>query len=684
MRRTGLLALATLSVLCLGTVTPPGKTPTGKGIVEQLLDSPQNSTYHKFTDEEYLRPRYYEPKATFVPTFHDGDTSFVNTVVAVWDSVRNSTGRFADSSWAGADLRATVAIMPTVVGVGAQSMTAAQVKTLAGRQKFYEVATHGPDTERLGPIGLDGDDAQVAVGGVTGRSKLFLQTALGIYQDSLQTWGLEPARTHIYSNYRMTLGEQMVWRQFGYYQAIGVSNRVGQDFSNVQTGQAPTQRNDDEFVKALWNRQARSILSGFHTIGERFDPFDVGQAAFATSSGAGGGAEVESLKVAVDMAMGHGDIFNVGFHTVTNDTAGTTIAMSVGAFYELTYFLASRVDEGGLQVKTAEQSVAMMRGIRDGELVQHRGFKLPSDFTYTSAVAAATTEPLGGFPPSVTSALAANWYVSVADTFAAAPGTSPTVAAFSVATPDTVRDEFAATSSIDSLSYGSADSSGNFIHMDMLGGGGSRSVILIIRTSGCEARALRISVQTMQLKAPGWDQDVFLGGKFGQFTEIWEDNVNSGGDAYEIMSDLIGSRITQPLLSSDIRVARVRPQFMPIFADTSVSTPVTITQGNWYSVVPNWQPPSLRPYWLNANGSESDLLASFGNPVSLTATAGTADDRDDNWQGMDKNNPVDHYFYVPINRETDYVYCAFQPQASVAMGAAGGVAFLNISAQPVR
>ena len=46
--------------------------------------------------------------------------------------------------------------------------------------------------------------------------------------------------------------------------------------------------------------------------------------------------------------------------------------------------------------------------------------------------------------------------------------------------------------------------------------------------------------------------------------------------------------------------------------------------------------------------------------------------------------PTDHYWYVPINEHTDYVYCKVAPYASVGMASAGTVAVLGISAQPVR
>lgn len=640
----------------------------------------------------------YEPKATFVPIFHDGDTSFVTFVVPLWDSVRTGAGRFADSSFGGADLRGTVGIITTNVHPvqTGTSMSLSQVQAIGGRQVYYEIASHGVDEERLGSVGLDASNAKVTIGGVTGRSKAFLQAALSTYQTFAVTNGIPKFRGHIATNWMMTLGEQSVWRANDYKYFSGQAVAVSEDNTNVQAGTSVRQRNADEFAPAVFGRQGTSIYQGFHTIGEPFDPYDVGgQAAFTTASGAGGKAQVESTKVAIDIAYTFGDQFWMAFHEVSNDTAGQTTTCSEGAFRDLTYFLASRVKEGGLEVLTAEQAIDRLRGIRDGELIPHRQFKRRTDFTHKSAMGTGTTAnqltPLG-FP--VPAANFANFFTAGSDTFVAPGGAATSFQVMDFSTADIVVDSYTNFAIPTRVSYGSADTTGNYVLHTMAGATTGAPLVTVIRTSGCHARLIRVAVQILPINDIGWDQDVYVEGKFGQFEEVFEDNLNSGAASYRVMAELIGGRITAPAFANadaqarDPRTQRVRPQFNFFPGDSTVARVLndgTLKEQLLYA----WAPFTLRPYWISSNGtSEQDLRATYGNTQDLTAVLSTDDDHDANWMGIPASSgsvfPTDHYFYVPVNEHTDYIYCAFQLSATVAPSAAGNYAVLNISAQRMR
>lgn len=681
---------AALALLALAVVTGgAGYGPSSKTTAAGHLDRDVNPR-HGTSDYEYLRPEYVEPKATLVLLFADWNTTHYDFVFGHLNAIRDSTS-FGGVDWgdssdiAGADIRATFVGDPDELDTGSK-LTTAELVEIAGKTPYYEIATHA---NRLGSRGLTTDSTQVQSPNVTGRSRAFLDDQLDELQDDLYAAIGRYATTHTQNNNKTVLGEQAVWRQNGYYQVVGAAVRANLEYDSADgpsNGFTSRQRNVDEFALATMQRAGVPVMAGMHTIGERFDPYDIGVASFNHGTSNGGRQLIDSVKVAVDVALRYGDQYWIGFHRVTNDSAASDSSITCGEaeFIELLAFCGERINAGDMQSLTIEQATADLRSIRDGELFAHRGFKLAGDYTRTSAISG----ELAPFGFASVGASLFNFYRVAQDTFVAAGGTATNPKAIS--DWDTVRTAFAADSLV---SYGVADTSGNFIIYDMFAAAHSQHLTFAVRTSGTRARAVRIAVEVLPMGTPGWDQDVTMLGKFGQFEEVWEDNVNFNGAAYAIMSNLLGTRVNAPAFSGDMRSFRVRPQFNPFLGDTSlvgVPDSVAVDGGraigftNDISLYSALSPYQLRSMWVGALASEMDFPATYGNVVGLTAATGSDQDHDENWQGMNGVWPTDHYWFVPVNEHTDYIYCKVAPYASVPMASAGTFVVLNISAQPVR
>lgn len=673
----------------------------GSGIVNSLLGRSRGE--HPFTPHEYLAPSYEQPKAAICPTFADGDTSFARFLVPVLDSIRNSSGRFADSAFAGADLHATAFIMPTQVGVAAAHMTLDDLRGIAHRWATYELGSHGPASQRLGAVGMDGSGNGVSYDGVTGMQVAFLDSVLGGYQDSMETWGFPRFRSDGATNWSSQLGMQEIWKRHGYFQRGTLGMNVTRDQAAVGWGAqllTAQQRNCNEFIPAVFGRFTVGF-SGFHLMGEVFHDYDIGVRSAFDRSGIDSPGVTDSLKIYTDMACQLSGIAFPTFHNIVPNGTGSGIEIEEDEMYDLIYYWASRVHEGILDVLTFEQGVARMRAIRDGNVIPNYNMMRLADSRVTSAVTSSILCPIGFIPPFGNAGTGQNGlYGATADTFVAVGGTATNWKVLDLGVTDTISAAFTLRDGdTDSLTYGMADPEGNIILIES-GQANSSTLPVVLQAQGSRARYLFLAIQSMALTNPspqGWASDFHISIKAGQFTEVKEDNVNQGLAAYEVMTWLVGPRGNNPPAYGNYAMqrSRVRPQFDPTVGDTaSAGIPVTTwldggplfnTSGGWTHWNASFELP-VYVYNHRLGGNAWDITTHYGNRTSMTAVGSAGDDHDDNWQPIDWwCRPFNSYFYIPVNDCTDFVYCSISVERiSTVMTANAAFAILNVAASPMR
>lgn len=714
MRRAGAFAAFLLAAIGVGAGFSGGNVRSDRVSVDRQLGF-DGTSYHDFTRTEYLAPRMTPVKAAIAPTFDDGDTNFTTFYVAVADSIRNSLGRFGDSTFAGADLRGTTWIMPSLTTTPAtgSKMSTAQVKALAGRSLYYEIGTHGPDSERLGSVGMDGGGNQVSYAGVTGMSREFLRAALGAYQDSAAAWGIPSFRSHGYGNWRMQHGMSDIWEEFGYFQCKSIAHPILQDQGDLSTETTTMQRNCDPFVPAAYGYGGPARYSGFHRIGEPFNPYDVGARSSWQYFSGNDNRSTDSLKVYTDLLTQHQVLGVVTFHQIVPDGVRGTVAGADSAtaglsieeaeMYELMYFWASRVSEGLLDVLTFEQLVTRMRGVRDGNLIPHRNFMRVEQSRVSSPLAASIEEPML-FMPCINNQ--PQFYGDTKDTLVAPQtGAAGNWKVYDLGVTDTLSLAFTAYAAAGSTSYGTASKTGNVIIQEMPGPttANSDGINLTIMTTGSDARYVYLAVQgiaTNETTPNNWDTGTFyMGCKAGQFQEVWEDFVNSGPDAYASMADVIGWRIAPSFSTFNIEAQRVRPQFTFWYSDTTATagtgalTLVTETASPASALTSTMAQFQRRgtgdlPFYSVFDRSVSwDLnRVSFGN-FGAAGVAGNADEAAlDNMYLVDTGAQVRNWVYqIPVNEHTDYVQVHLSLERNgTSLSSVGSFAILNLEAYPIR
>jgi hypothetical protein len=692
-RLTGAAAALVLAALGLGAGFSGVNTQPERVSIDRQLGV-TGTTYHAFTRTEYLQPRLTPVRAAIAPTFDDGDTNFTTFYVAVADSIRNSLGRFnptaGGSSWGGADLRGTSWIMPsqtTTPGTGSK-MTTAQVQALGGRSLHYELGTHGPDEERLGSVGMDNAAGQVSYAGVTGMSREFLRATLGAYQDSAAAWGIPAFRSHGYANWRMQHGMGDIWEEFGYFQCKGITVPMLQDQSNADISEiSAQQRNSDPFFPSVYGYGQPDRYGGMHRIGEPFSPWDVGgRSSWQYNSGNDNGS-TDSLKVYTDILCQHAALGVITFHQIVpNGTRGAGsdegLKIEESEMYDLMYFWASRVSEGLLDVLTFEQLVTRMRGIRDGNLFNTRNFMRLADSRVSSRLAASIHEPLMFMP-----VIGANsgMYGSSLDTL----GVPQTGTAGS---------------------YGVASSTGNIL-IQQGNTTNTDGLDLTIVTTGSDAKYVYLAVQaagTVEATPFNWDAGQwFLGCKAGQFTEIWEDNVNSGINSYQSMPDVIGWRTAPTFYSFKVENQRVRPQFTFWYSDTTAATGtgaaaadsatgslLLVTEGTAVQALTSPMAQFFRrgsgelPMYsmFDRSGSWDLMRSSFGNWYNPTLAGNANEAVLDNVQLVESGATIRNWLYmIPVNPRTDYVQVHLSLERnSTSLSSNLSFAILNVEAYPIR
>jgi hypothetical protein len=250
--------------------------------------------------------------------------------------------------------------------------------------------------------------------------------------------------------------------------------------------------------------------------------------------------------------------------------------------------------------------------------------------------------------------------------------------------------------SADSASYGLASETGNILIAATNGGTRTEGVVNTIVTTGCEARYILITAQVGVLDSCNvGDHGHYLGLKAGQYREVWEDNVNGDGVSYELMAKLVGRRITKIDSTSHaggnilIEKQRVRPQFNFILSDTAYAythNAMELKGDNWAVRLFNFSIPTLPAYRFYDQANSSDMVSTIGNPWDLHSAGSATDDQDDNFDKMDGILKFTNwYFYVPVDRLTDYVwFYAGIEYGGTAWTPAPDVAILSMEAYPMR
>jgi hypothetical protein len=631
-----------------------------------ILDR-QNVSMHSFSETDYRQRQYQQPIGTICPMFDDGDSSFATVVVAVFDSIRNGQGRFAGSTFVGADLRATCLVMPTQVDVGGGHMTRAQMRSVDGKSPYYELGSHGPNEERIGALGVDNTGTRVTIGGAVGMSRSYIDTLLTAYQDSAVAFSIKPFRSHGYSNWRMQLGMEAQWRRHGYMQAKSISVPVSFADSAVSSNEVSAlQRNCDVFTPSMFGRQGSVAFQGFHTIGEPLNMYDIGARSSFDRSGADSVSgdslgTAENLEIAIDMAAWFGDAFIFTAHSVLPVGASgfdANIDMSTATFYDLTYYLANKVADGLVQCRTFEQTVDYLRSYRTGELMTSTNFALLQDQTAASPLDSIAT-PLGFVPPFGSTIM----FASGGDTLVFHDNTGPARnKVISLASADTIQATY--TQSGDSLSYGLTDPTMNVMIQRLKPDSSLSSITNVIRISGLDPSVKMIQFAMQSFPAfsgaappsPNIDDNWYVQHKSVAFRERWMDNVNSGAAAYGMMADIVGGLKIGPTYTSyNVERSRVVPASSLFLPDTSVAgDPATFSLDNTVMTMAfgdRGRPPT---YFGGQTGF--DFVASWGNMRSLVLADSAQARHDNEWPAMAYSTLTNHYWYVEVPPGADYVY----------------------------
>lgn len=681
----------------------PGSGPRSGGeVVNDLLD--RSGSLHAFTDEEYLRPKPFQPVGTLVPIFDDADDGVIDFLIPVLDSIRNSVGRFADSTYAGADLRLTIGVMPTVTTdpPTGGAMSVAEVKSLNSRQKYYEIASHGTNGKELGRLGLDTSGDRVSFGGATSMQAAFLDTVLAYNQQWAIDNGIMPFRSHMYARWRAQLGMEDTWRKHGYFQCKSWSVNQGYDnntASLIGNELTPDQRNYDPFYPSVFNVDGKPVYDGMHAIGEPFNSYDIGSRVSWDNT-----RDVpDSLEKYTDVISQLHAIGLMTFHGIETSVVDN-LDMSTADMYSLVYFWAHRVSEGTLRFATLEQAASMLRGYLYGDILGSQNLTMLSQSAVTSSWTDEILVPIGLIPPfgHAGSGFTGFYYAGV-DTFVAPAGTATQwkmLPADTVAVAESLKVDGGDT---DSLSFGMADANGDVMVATMTDPTYSPMVTLVIRTTGCKpgTRYIDIEVQTLALTQPApngfGSGNTTINYKAGQFTYVWEDNLSRGPGAYACMAQIVAKRAQAPVLANFKWEAQiVRPQFELFTSDTTRGQAGQNAFWGQDTTIVDYQGENLN-YWMNPTTlimsrllnktTDWDLGASWGATGvtnQLLVVGNANDDHDDNWQPISGwSQPFNHYITVPINGQTDFVYCVLWIQATTTTpSAAADVAILHLSATP--
>lgn len=679
------LAFGTLALLALAALTggyTRGGISASADRTNNLFGIEPNAPNHTFPASVYVQPRTFTKKAGSVLLFDDGDTSFVTMFVPISDSICAARG---DS----VRVRGTVLVVPSLVGVGALSMTVDQVRSLDSRQDIFEIGSHGEDAERLGGRGLDGSGNRVAANGVTGMSYEFVDAHLSANQDSAAAWGIQAFRSHGFANWRRTGAIGDLFLKNGYFQAKGMAIDADMDTSHALPNETSAMAlNTDPFAPAFCGKGASFKWKGFQRPGLMLDPFNIGaRASFDTATADVNGAGVgtpDTCKAHVSVAVQSGTISMLTLHRIRVTRGTDNLAITRAELISLMDHIANLVQAGVLESLTFEQTTARMRGIPTGDMMPTYGFKKISDIT-TSHVSGLDDEPIGF---ALAGGAVPSFYSSVLDTLGAG---ATQWKVHSQAVLDTVIAEFVDRDA-DSLeaTHGLSSRTGNILIQRGPAASNGTGLSRTYTVSGAKGKYLDINVQVMVTNTTS--ANGYLSCKAGAFSHRWEDFVNGGAAAFAMLPRVLGAR-NAGIDTTNIPADRqaVRPQFVIAYADTATTGAHVTATSNFTSVFTRtfwWGEPSLAAYVLHDKTAAAmwDHVASFGNETDIDGAGGAGQTHMSNLPLFTKaGEPEDYTFRVPINERTDYVQAVFSVERiGTDFGATPEIFVLAMNSSVVR
>lgn len=603
---------ATLALLALVFVSTTGfdqrgtwgQKQTGRATADNLLAVPQ-APGHGFTEDDYVRPRYFQREAMIVFQQDDGYADFYTTFAETSDVI------FAET---GVRIRGSAACVPTFVGTGGGSASWAQLRSRS--QADFEVMWHNDAPGAARPnSALD-----ILKPGFSANQ---IDSIVGVSQALFVANGVvPPPRGMSFGGHRHTYGDGEVYAKHGIYYGTTAGTVVVEDTTGTPAAEHRSlmEVNSDPWPAAAANLGSYFLQSGMQRYGAIQNRYEVGRYMISDSETA------TNIKKAIDLAVQHDEILILGFHDFDTDDGGADTGFPDETLGEIMRYAADYIAAGYLESGTFEQAVARGTGYVWGELLAHDNFRRLDDIAPDGSSTLPGTDvyplgwPLGGH--------AAQYMSTIFEFDDVATGAADDWKVWDLgADGDTVLAIYTRYGLADSTSYGNAmlpDSSGHVLIAELRSDQTYNTKILpvFISTTGVQSRYVDVTVTVMYC-----DDDAaqgFAGCRLFQYAENFADFVNSGADAYDGQI----SHGAAPL-TSNLQLERVRliPLFSSSFEDT-VYAAAEYNQDLYYQDSNHgrfrrFAFPQLRPYILDGHGSV-DAEGSFGNfeNVTLSGSAG--------------------------------------------------------------
>jgi hypothetical protein len=567
------------------------------------------------TASDYMAPRAFQPKAGVCIVFDDGFDGFLDEFIRLSDIIEDDTG---------VRIRGTTAIMPNSIEENSLTggMTWADLRSFTHRQDDFEIAMHATATdEHFGSRR-------------SGFSRAWMDSALGEWVDLCAAARIPAPRTFILPGHKYTAGMEQTWVKHQIYQVGGISVAPSADTtytSVISNGRDPTECNSDPWPASSLNYTTGRWL-GYQRHGGIQNRWNIGRRTSYDNNT----DTLDSLRRHVEVAVQTRSMFVIGFHDVDEDTtAAHNLTCHPDVLEAWMRVIAAYVNAGVLESLTFEQMAARGVGTVYGELLPHAGFLRLEDVD-TSQTFGALGEniPIGW---SLDTGSEDYFYPIVTDTFVASDGDTGQTKVWDLGVDgDTVLAIFTAESSADSVSYGAgfppdtlfdgrgAVAGGRILLVASHDGNYSRSIPVLVQTTGVQSGYIDISVQAMVNNATS--PSSWVAPQFGQYRESWNDFTNYGRNSYDFYMSA-GGAITPPRIDQfKTESTRLTPLFSSSYLDTTLTHPDLVGSGGFNTEAGMvWRyHQNLVPFY-NINGLGTwDQNAPFGNRDSVNAK-GAAD-----------------------------------------------------------
>lgn len=555
--------------------------------------------------DEYLAPRYYQPKAGVCLTFDDGYPSFWSQFVRMSDSIYVATG-------GNVRIRGTVSTITSDMGGGARAGWS-ELASRGSDQTDFEIAYHGNSDERFGSS-------------QAGFSRTWVDSMLGNWRAAFKAHGLPEPRTLILPNHRYTPGLEEIFIKHGIYQVGGLAIPVSSDSAGSYTANEHSlmEVNNDPYPLAMTNR-SNTAFACFQRHGGIQNRWNIGR----RTSFSNAAATADTLKAIINIAVQSRTMAVLTLHDI-GDTTGSDLTILPSDLAELMGHIATLMNADLLESLTFEQMTARGCGRVYGELLPHHNFTRLQDVLDSADVRLgdgleeAFKTPIGWWTHGSQS-----FYPGTGDTltasFAAADSTFWKVWPLSgrtvvdslnglAADLDTVAAIYADSSLTDYLSYGMSSPTGRVFVSASPTGDDTYGLPICAIVTGVTAPYVDVTVQAMVDNAVS--VNAYLGCRFAQYQEQFNDFINDDPLAYDFTAGTTRLNGWAPGNLEPQRT-RVRPMFWMATIDTAygrADTTYTLGAGEMH----RYAYEKAMPYFLDTQ-SVVDWHAPFGNTADLAA-----------------------------------------------------------------